>query len=489
MKKVLVFSIALLTSVYSFAFRAYFDYQVFHIPGEGSYVECITSFDGATFETIKNEEGKIRAAAELTLIFSVGKKIEAFKKVVVEGPWIAPGDKGDFMSLERIPLPNGAYDLEVTIKDVYNVNAQPETFNQRVKIEAPSLGAFFSDIQLVSAYTKTEVSNAFTKSGIDIIPYISNYYPTALNSLIFYAELYNIQNVLGENDKFAFVYSVLDSKGKVIDEYKFVKRISTGSVVPLLYKIDISALPTGNYTLQLIAQNKEFKNVITAEKKFTRNLVMEEELPVDQVLPKETLAATFVMKFDDRDSLMEKINCLLPIAKSQERLTIDNTLPMAEIAQMQSFFYYFWYKRNKENPEGAWLAYEEKVKTVQATFGTRIKKGWQTDRGRVYLQYGPPNTRAQRPNDPDYWPFEIWHYYETNDGLHDRRFLFINTNLGQDYELLHSDVPWETQNNDWKLLVRSRSMNTPGTVNRNTSTQMTTRFNGDELEDLWYNPY
>jgi hypothetical protein len=94
-----------------------------------------------------------------------------------------------------------------------------------------------------------------------------------------------------------------------------------------------------------------------------------------------------------------------------------------------------------------------------------------------------------RPNDPDYWPFEIWHYYETNDGLHDRRFLFVNTTLGQDYELLHSDVPAEPKNNDWPNLVNSRTMNTPSDVNRSSNAQSRDPQSGDELQELWYTPH
>jgi hypothetical protein len=42
---------------------------------------------------------------------------------------------------------------------------------------------------------------------------------------------------------------------------------------------------------------------------------------------------------------------------------------------------------------------------------------------------------------------------------------------------------------DWPSLVRQRAMNTPGQVGRNSNLQDRNNFSGDELQDLWYNPY
>jgi GWxTD domain-containing protein len=181
--------------------------------------------------------------------------------------------------------------------------------------------------------------------------------------------------------------------------------------------------------------------------------------------------------------------CLSPIAESVERNTITNVLLNADIQTRQSFMYTFWARRSPENPEAAWRNYYADVLAVQQEFGTKIKAGWQTDRGRVYLQYGKPNTRIVKNNDPDYWPFEIWHYYTTNTGMRDRRFLFYNTSLTSDKELLHSDIPSEVQNYDWKNLVRSRRMNDPTSVGRNSTNQNSDPYSRDELEDLWYNPH
>ena len=127
---------------------------------------------------------------------------------------------------------------------------------------------------------------------------------------------------------------------------------------------------------------------------------------------------------------------------------------------------------------------------VNQAFSNGRKPGWRTDRGRVYLQYGPPNVRAMRHNEADYFPFEIWHYYETNDKLHDRRFLFYSTDLTMDMELLHSDVPNEVKNHQWKEMVRSRPLAlNMGDSSRLNANQNKDPFSSDELENLWFSPH
>jgi hypothetical protein len=56
-------------------------------------------------------------------------------------------------------------------------------------------------------------------------------------------------------------------------------------------------------------------------------------------------------------------------------------------------------------------------------------------------------------------------------------------------EILHTDLPNETKNYDWKNLVRSRQMNDPASTGRLGNNQGQDPFSGDELEDLWYNPH
>lgn len=480
--------IFLLCVQYAQAIRAYFDYRVFHVPGESPYVEFITSFDASTFKKKVLSNGKMQASAEVTIIVSQNDQVKDFRKVIVAGPEISAQETGDFMSLERFSLNNGNYEIEISILDLNDSIAKPELLIQQIDISNLVDGAFISDISFVSAYSPTTEPTAFTKGGYDMIPYISSYFPSELMSMMFYAEIYNMDKVLGENEAFAFFILIKDKQGKDIQNISKVKRYNAKSVLPQFHTIDISALPSGDYKLLLEVRDRSNALVCMKERAFSRNLIKPVALE-DQLVDPNTVLNSFAAKYTQADSLRDILKGHLPIAKSQERNTIDNVIPTASLQEMQSFFYAFWYKRDQVAPEAAWRAYEKQLNEANTIFGTRIKKGWETDRGRVYLQYGPPNTRIMRPHDPDYWPFEIWHYYETNDNLHDRRFLFYNTSLGADYELLHSDVPQEPKNFDWPNLVKQRSMNTPSNVNRNSNVQDRNNFSGDELQDLWYNPY
>ncbi|MFN6380278.1 MAG: GWxTD domain-containing protein [Flavobacteriales bacterium] len=487
-RSIALITVFILCAQYAFAMRAYFDYRVFDIPGQGPFVEVVLSFDGQTFETSLNESGTYNAHVGISIIITQNDKVIDFRKASVEGPSMLKGETADFLSLERFALPNGMYDVEIEISDINNAAEEPVKMVAPIKVNNLKEGSFISDIQFISAYSATQDINAFSKSGYDLIPYISSYFPSNINELMLYAEIYNLDKVLGSEEPLAFVISVRQINNTEIKEISRIKRINAKSVSPQLHTIDIRNLPTGEYKILLEARDRNNSVIAMKERFFTRNLV--QEVPVaERPVDKSQLSNSFVVKFTNPDSLREIIYSLNPIALSQERNTINNTMPSVGLQEMQSFFYTFWYKRNPSNPEAAWLEYKEKLKMVDENFGTRIKEGWETDRGRVYLQYGPPNTRIERPHDPDYWPFEIWHYYETNDKLHDRRFLFYNTSLGEDYELLHSDVPQETKNMDWPSLVRQRAMNTPGQVGRNSNLQDRNNFSGDELQDLWYNPY
>ena len=484
--RILAFLCCLFTASGAFAVRVFFDYKVFHIPGDGPYVEFITSFDGSTFTLAKADSGMFQSHAELTIIVSRMNEIVDFRKVAVDGPVVPKGEPADFLSMERFMLPTGVYDLELEIRDLDDLTRPAELFTQKMEINNLSNGAFISDIEFISAYRKSDEKNAFSKSGYDMLPYVSNYFPSSLNAMIFYAEIYGTDSVFGPNSPFVSNICVVDAMDNTIENCKKVKREMSSAVVPVFQTVDISDLPTGDYKLRLEIRNKENQLVYLKERKFSRSRI-EAIDPENMLVPEDVLQSSFAMQYTDVDSLYAILQSHLPIAKALDRSTIDNQLEDAGLHAMQSFFYTFWYKRNPADPEAAWRAYEKELKIVNNNFGTKTVPGWRSDRGRVYLQYGKPNTRTVRPSDMNCWPYEMWHYYETNNKLHDRRFVFYDNTLAGNFTLLHTDATNDVKNYNWIAEIKSRGQ-LGGTSEQNSNQNMDTHSR-DELEELWFTPH
>ena len=164
--KFLCFALGLACYFDASAVRVIFDYRVFHAPGEGPYVEFVTSFDAATFQHTAADSGLVQAHAELNLIVSRLGQIVDFRKVKVDGPMVRKGEEADFLSVERFMLGNGVFDLEVEVMDMAAGTGVKESMTQRIEINNPSDGVFISDIQFVSAYRQSTDDNAFSKSSL-----------------------------------------------------------------------------------------------------------------------------------------------------------------------------------------------------------------------------------------------------------------------------------------------------------------------------------
>ena len=83
--------------------------------------------------------------------------------------------------------------------------------------------------------------------------------------------------------------------------------------------------------------------------------------------------------------------------------------------------------------------------------------GFETDRGRVYLQYGAPNSIITRETSPTEYPYEIW-VYDKIKIYSNRRFVFYNPDLVNNaYRLLHSDMVGELQNYRWQQALSKRN--------------------------------
>lgn len=437
--------------------NAFMSYTTFNSPEQGPYIETYLAVAGNSVQYEKKENGKFEAIIQVIMLFKRGEEIVNYDKYELHSPELEDTASIDFnfIDQQRYSLEEGNYEFELQIWDSQS-DTKPYINLQPVSIAYPAEEITVSGIQFVDTYEKTKDPNILTKGGYDLVPYILNYFPERVNSLRYYAEIYNADPVLGNADKFLVTcYISTMDEDKPYQNFVVYKRLTTQKVNVLFSEFDISNLKSGNYFLTIEARDREnnilSKNRIFFQRSNPRIQIRKEDLTAMNI------SNTFAEEISNYDTLVEFIACLDPIADLQEKTFILHNKGTADISILQRFLYKFWNDRNPLDPEHAWLRYLNEVNKVNMAYSTMISRGYETDRGRVYLKYGPPNAISESYNEPATYPYEIWHYYELENGQRDRRFVFYTKDIvTNDFVQLHSDVPGELSNYRWQYILHDR---------------------------------
>jgi GWxTD domain-containing protein len=325
-------------------------------------------------------------------------------------------------------------------------------------INIPKNEIAFSGIEFLESYNPAEGDNIFVKHGLECVPYVTDFYPKEIKQLNFYAEVYGIAKELGPLEDFLLMFHIENSNtGKPIRNFSSFPKQQAKNVNVVFKSIDIAKLPSGNYHLVMEVRNRQ-NELVASTRRFFQRSNPDVELEVLDITSVD-VEQTFVQSFTNADSLAFFMAGLKPISDQSEARFIDTQLDSVSMIQMQRFFYDFWLKRNEAAPEVAWNNYKFQLDYVQQKFGSTQVIGWDTDRGRIYLQFGAPNSVIVENNEQGAYPYEIWHYYKIAD-LTDKKFVFYNKNLtANGYELLHSNMMGETNNPLWEQELYSRSSN------------------------------
>lgn len=441
--------------------NAFFSYSSFVSPVDGPYLETYLSVIGNTASFLKNETGKFQSTIEITLLFKQGEIIKNYKKYNLKSPEVADtaNISFNFIDQQRITLPNGGYLMEIIISDINNSKSSFNT-SDSIYIDYPIDKACISGIQLVESYKKTETPSMISKSGFDLMPYPSDFIPQSITKLAFYTEIYNTDKSFGKEDKFIINSSIESFEThKTVGNYFSFKKGTVANVIPILNEFEITELPSGNYYLVVEVRDKD-NSIVTINKQFFQRSNPNLQFDINQITSLQ-YQNTFVDSFRNADVLLDFIKCLYPISSEMERLYETNQINKSNLTTMKQFFLNFWINRSSANPEKAWYRYYAEVLKVNNSFKTPIKRGYLTDRGRVYLQYGPPNAIDRTDKDPSFYPYEIWHYYTLNN-QRNKKFVFYNPDLvTNDYELIHSDANGEMSDPAWNKKIGKRT--TPNT--------------------------
>jgi len=472
-----------ITQVSAKKLNAVFSYATFYTVTDGPFVETYLLVNGKSVQYTKKENNLFQAVIEVTMIFKQKDSVITFKKYELLSPETADTSKIEFSFLDqqRILIPNGEYDLELIIADK-NASDKPYENIEKVLVNFEKNKLALSDIELIDSMKKTEKVNILSKAGYDIIPYIINYFPKNIEKLSFYVEIYNALTAFGKDEPYIINYFIESWETQLpLSKFNRIKRETSKETNVIIGEFPLKELPSGNYNLVVAIKDKN--NEIKASNKLFFYRSNPDYVYSESDILNIEVANLFVANFHNVDTLKDYIQSLHPISTEIERLYAQNNFKRGELLGMQKYFYSFWQTRNPSNPEETWRKYAEEVKKVNKSFGTGNRKGYETDRGRVYLQYGAPNSIAVNENEPSAYPYEIWHYYTLRNQTNRRFVFYTNEFATNDYELIHSDAVGEINDPRWQIKIHKRD-----TPTNSVDPEDAQKHWGGRIDDYYKNP-
>ena len=465
---------------------ALFGYSVFYLPEDGQpYVETYMNFNAWTLNLEKDETGEYRATVEVTLVVRRGDTVAYVKKYDLHSPYTskAEADGFTFFDLQRFALANGIYDLQLTLRDKGS-DQQPYVMNDKLVVYFQNEKPSMSNIQLMASATPTVQSNMLSRNGYDMVPYINDFIPATVTQLNPYIEVYNLDKELGAVP-YVVYYSIEQKEtGRRIAAYDTFVRRTTKQNDPIYTSIDIAALPSGNYNL--VAQVRNIKG----ETMMRKIMSFQRSNPgiTDDALAEDRVASSFAALITDETKMNYYIEALYPISSPTEVSIAKEVLKSSNMAEKQSYFYHFWLRRDMLDPESEWNKYLTRLTYVDENYSYPKTPGYMTDRGRVYLQYGPPDhvrdeknfvgalyvnatseeelvdvgsnhinalstSQATNQGHIHYLPYQLWRYNRLENDFPNRVFLFWDEFRSGYYRLLNSNARGELRTPNWERML------------------------------------
>lgn len=453
---------------------ALFGYSSFYLPDEGRpYVETYLDFDASTLTFAATPDDTYRATVEVTLVVRQGDSVAYLKKYDLNSPAVtSPDQRGfTFLDLQRFYLGNGIYDLELTLRDKL-ANTTPTIFRDKLVVYFAQGSIALSSVQLMSRVSPSDKENILSRGGMDMLPYVNDFMPASVTSLRPYFEIYYLDKEIGNAPFDILCYIVQKETGTPIPGFETLRRFKEArTITPILQELDIANLPSGNYEMVVEVRNTDGDAMLSSRVAFQRSnpSVQPDGTPVD-------IATSFAGLITDENLLNHYLKALYPISNERQKRIAAGLVKKSDLQAKQTYLYEFWTERSGLLAANDWEQYKKWLEYVDEHFSYPQTPGYHTDRGRVYLQYGPPDYIRDEKNfvgalrigsgstgqimisgeGPDsrghiyYLPYQLWRYNRLEGDEPNRVFLFWDEMRSGYYKLLNSNARGEQIDPYWE---------------------------------------
>ena len=313
----------------------------------------------------------------------------------------------------------------------------------------------FSGIEFASNLAESaDKNNIFEKVGYIVTPNPSRIFGGEYNTLYYYTELYTPISKINANDSLSVTMRILDANQLQIVKKNQMMPI-TSKILPVLSSFEIDGLPTDSYSLEVSAQygGTTVARIIKSFYYENSMKITEEETSGQEkkVLDEELLyQSSDINKMADLE-LNEKIEQANYAVNDETRKSFKK-ITLSE--EKKKAFFSFWRKQDEPGamPLSSYRRYFQRVEEANKKFSYQKTPGWKSDRGRVYVTYGPPNFTNAELFNTEAKPYITWEYASLNMRVTSgskAQFVFLDRLGGGNFYLVHSNVIGEVQEPDW----------------------------------------
>jgi GWxTD domain-containing protein len=420
--------------------------------GDQPYVECYVNIGtrGLTFLPQEGDSSKLMATVEAAVMFKQNGVIVQFDRLTISSP--VSETPTAFLHQSRYALAPGTYEAEVWLIDAADTLNQFQVSETWAIETIPDL-VQISDIQLLLD-AQPNLDNApegFVKQGF-VMKTLPHYFVNKnMSQLMFYAEIYNARVLAQECTVQVGVYPSYGGEGNTPFGLSSLKK-KPSSLIPFLHKMDVSTLPSGNYTLVVTVRDTAGNLIAQREVDFQRSNPYLNLTAVP--LAKMEVEETFVDEMPI-DTLKYSLRAIMMQVSGNDSEVVRAIYNGNDVDKMRQYLLYYWLGVSPNHPEVAYKKYMTVVAAVEYTYQNGFGYGFESDRGWMFLKYGKPDDITRVENDPSAPPYEIWTYF-TLDRTNQRnvRFVFWNPSLvANGHRLLHSTARGELNNPRWQVML------------------------------------
>lgn len=435
------------------SFRVATDFSQFRHRDQQNYLELYYSYNESSLTYVK-QEGRYEGAVLMHVLISstLDDSVEMNRKfriphLVQDTTNLASGKS--LAGVIRMIISNDSHRLALETFDDHDksrshlvVYELPEKSFEREEIA-------ISDVELSSSIKTAgkDRNSIFYKNSLEIIPNPSRIYGSQLPVLYFYVEAYNLLTE-AQNGMYQTRATIFNSEGLEIMTHKTSKqRINESSVE--VGQLKVGLLPSGVYRFEFSLTDSAADLTVRSQKKF--------KVFNPDITPRETPTSVAYdllnIEYDtnSEEQLDEEFSTLSYIAQRNE---VSVYRKLSSFDEKKEFLIEFWQRRDSDpqTPLNEMRSeYLVRVQYANSHFASGFKKGWDTDRGRVFIIYGPPDEYVRNPSEIGTKPYELWYYHNIQGGV---MFVFADLSGFQDYRLTHSTHPEEMKDYNWMEQVR-----------------------------------